>query len=466
MDSLIFCLWYADRVGEVSSNIAIFPQSSAEVIDMKQKRQKNEKGFTIALVFMVLMIVLLIGMASATLASRNLGFVNKDHNNTMAFYAAESGIARAISRLRDDDEWIGTETGSNGEQTLSFENVQVGDSDASYSVWVYNNFRGTSDITAYKGAVVPPGYTYILGVGSVGSSPFRKAVRYVGAMAKRTGPFEDMGIFSDKQTSFAGSIQVASYDSSTGQLVSGEANVGTNASDTGVFTIDGSAASIDGSIFAGPGSFIGSGGAIIIEGQPQISGDLKVLPREVPMPAPEFPENIETKTVTNPNDLIINLEPGKYDEVLTVSNKQNVILTGPGTYVLKGVYFTGKGILSVDTTNGPVKVIMDGDISFQGTSFLGGIANVNQSGPPKPTDLVIYGTDNCKNIAVGGNATAYAGIYARKANVTIYGNPSMYGAVISEKVTVPGNPTFFYDVALSGMIEDLPVIKVTSWTRY
>lgn len=433
---------------------------------MKQQRHKSEKGFSIPVVFMVLIMVLLIGMTAATVASRNLGFVNKEYDNTRAFYASEAGIARAVSRLRDDDTWNGTELGENGEQKLSYENVQVGNDNVSYSVWVYNNFRGSTNITAYKGAVVPPGYTYILGIGTVGSSPFKKAVKYVGAMAKRTGPFENMGIFSDKQTAFAGSIQVASYDSSTGQMVSGQANVGTNANDTGVVTIDGSAASIDGSVFAGPGSFIGSGGAIIIEGQPQISGDLGVLPREVPMPEPEYPENIVTRTVTNPNDLIITLQPGKYDNVLTISNKQNVILTGPGTYVLKGVYFTGKGILSVDSTNGPVKVIMDGDISFQGTSFLGGIANFNRNATPKPTDLVIYGTDNCKNIAVGGNATAYAGIYARKANVTIYGNPSMYGAVIGERVTVPGNPTFFYDVALAGIVDDLPVIKVTSWTRY
>ncbi len=433
---------------------------------MKQQKQRTEKGFSIPMVFMVLMIVLLIGMASTTVASRNLGFVNKEYNNTRAFYAAEAGITRAVSRLRDDDEWTGTEMNASGEEVLTFKDVKVGNDDVSYSVWVYNNFRGSTDITAYKGAVVPPGYTYILGVGTVGSSPFKKAVKYVGAMAKRTGPFEDMGIFSDKQTCFAGSIEVTSYDSSSGQTVAGQANVGTNANDPGVVAVEGSAAVIDGSVYAGPGAYIGSGGAIIIEGQPQISGELRALPREIPMPAPEYPENIATKTITNPNDPILTLEPGKYDEVLTVANKQNVILTGPGTYVLKGVYFTGKGILSVDSTNGPVKIIMDGDISFQGTSFLGGIANINRSATPKPTDLVIYGTDNCKNISVGGNATAYAGIYARKANVTIYGNPSMYGAIIGEKVTVPGNPTFFYDVALSGMVEDLPVIKVTSWTRY
>jgi hypothetical protein len=285
-------------------------------------------------------------------------------------------------------------------------------------------------------------------------------------MVKRTGPFDKMGIFSDKQSSFDGSIIIASYDSSTGEVVSGQANVGTNGSDTGALTIDGSAASIDGSVYSGPGSVIGSGGTIIVQGQPQVSGEYGILPREVPMPSPEIPENIVARTVSNPNNLLINLEPGKYDDVLTISNKQNVILTGPGTYVLKGVYFTGKGILSVDTTNGPVKVILDGDISFQGTSFLGGIANVNQSGPPKPTDLVIYGTDNCKKIAIGGNATAYAGVYARKAEVTIHGNPTMYGAVIGERVTVPGNPTFYYDIALQGLTDDVPVIKVTSWNRY
>lgn len=432
---------------------------------MKHKHYKSDKGFSIPVVFMVLMLVLLIGMTAATVATRNLRFVNKEYNNTKAFYASEAGIARALSRLRDDDTWNGTEPTSNGGYKLSYENIPTGN-DVSYSVWVYNNFRGTSNITAYRGAVVPPGYAFVLGVGSVGSSPFRKAVKNTGVMVKRTGPFDEMGIFSDKQSSFEGSIQVASYDSSTGQIVSGQANVGTNGSDTGALTIDGSAAVIDGSVYSGPGSIIGSSGTIIVQGQPQVSGDYGILPREVPMPVPEIPENIASKTVSNPNDLLIQLEPGKYDDVLAISNKQNVILTGPGTYVLKGVYFTGKGILSVDTTNGPVKVILDGDISFQGTSFLGGIANVNQSGPPKPTDLVIYGTDNCKNIAIGGNATAYAGVYARKAEVTIHGNPTMYGAVIGERVTVPGNPTFYYDIALQGLIDDVPVIKVTSWNRY
>ena len=433
---------------------------------MKQKQQKNEKGFSIPLVFMVLMIVLIIGMASATVASRNLGFVNKEYHNTRAFYAAESGIARAISRLRDDDEWNGKEMDSTGEEKLSFEDVQVGTDNVFYSVWVYNNFRGTTDIAAYKGVVVPPGYAYILGVGSVGTSPFKKAVKYVGAMAKRTGPFEDMGIFSDKLTTFNGNPTVTAYNSSTGNNESGKANVGTNANDPGSVTANGSSVTIDGSVYVGPGSIIGSGGAIVYKGNPNVTGEEKILTREMPMPAVEIPEGLTERNLTVSSNSEVTIGPGNYDDILSVGNHQNVILEGPGTYVFKGIEFNGRGIISVDTTNGPVKIIMDGDMKAAANTLLGGITTINGNGTPKPTDLLIFGTDNCKNIAVGGCATGYAGIYARKAEVVLHGNPDYYGAIISDKVSLPGNPSFHYDVALSGIIDDLPVIKVTSWTRY
>ena len=427
---------------------------------------KKQKGIAIPMVFMVLMIVLIIGMAAATISSRNLGFVNRDYRNTRAFYAAESGIVRAVSRLRTDNEWDGTSIGEDGRKTLTFENVKLDSEEVTYTVWVYNNFKGYSTITGYKGIQVPPGYTYLVGVGTMGSSPFTRSVKHVGAMVKRTGPFDDMGIFSDKSTYFAGSINISAYDSSTGTSEPGEANVGTNGNDASSVVIEGSAASIDGSVYAGPGSYVGSGGAIYIEGQPNITGDQRILPREVPFPKVKIPESIETKTIADPSALLINLEPGKYNDSITVTNKQNIVLSGPGTYVLSGVVFSGKGTLSVDTTNGPVKIIMDGDIAVAGDTLLGGIANVNNNETPKPTDLAIYGTDNCKNVAIGGNATAYSGLYARSAEVVIHGNPEYYGAIIADKVSVPGNPTFHYDTALSGLIDDVPVIKVTSWHRY
>jgi len=432
---------------------------------MPQKNGKKVKGFSIALVLIILTIVMIFAMAAASLGTRNLNFTNKDRYNRVAFYAAEAGIARALSEIRKNHEWDGTIEDEQAGSILAFNNKEMPGQEATYTVWVYNNFKGSSTITAIRDVQVPPGTAYIYSVGKFGSSERPKSVRYIGVLVKESSPFKDFGIFSKDKLYFGGSVSITAYDSSTQTNMPGVAHIGTNGNNTGAITGSGSAGYIDGSIYAGPGSILGPDGTIIISGNPEITGEQRVLSHEVPMPKVVLPTDLPEKLMPTFFGPTI-LEPGNYNGILEVKDNETVTLTGPGSYIFKGIEFSGTGTINVDTMGGPVKIYMDGDIAVAGNVFLGGVAVQNEDRLPRPTDLLIYGTDNCQKIAIGGNAVTYAGVFAPNAEISLFGNGELYGALIGRKVTVPGHPKFVYDVTLGDLEDAKGMVKVLSWHRY
>jgi len=479
---------------------------------MPEKKIKRNRGFSIALVLMIMTIIMILGMAVATVGTTNLRFVSKDNYNTTAFYTAEAGLARGIAKLRSDPEWTGT-TQIQGEQSVpTYENVKMPTSGATYSVLVYNNFAGTNNMPGFRNIQVPPGTCFIVGVGKVGPVGSEKAIKYVTASLKIRGPFEQFGLFGDDKVRVNGNMSVSAYDSENGQNQPGKADVGTNGNQEGAITSNGSAVYVDGSLWAGPGSILGSGGAITITGNPTITGEQKVLPQENPMPEVVIPTGIPTRTL--PSDLsfidtrlalnyekrrkstsnnprykfihlasrgkpdsppgggggggggsTITLQPGDYNSSMNISSQDTVVLTGPGTYVFKDINISGQGKIEVDTTNGPIKIYLDGNLNMTGGSTTGGIFNKNDGGSPKPTDLLIYGTDNCTNVDLRGNSQAYLAVYAPNAEINMRGNADLWGALVGKEIWVHGHPGFTYDIALGRLADDIKAIKVQSWQR-
>jgi len=476
---------------------------------MFTERYKKSRGISMALVLIIILVVSVIGLAIAAVGMRDLNFVNKDKYNTRAFYAAEAGLARGISKSRTDLTWDGTVDGQGDDTTLTYSNEKLESSDDTYTVQVWNNYNGSNNITGFNNVVVPPGYTYILATGRVGSDAHARATKHVGAMLKKGTPFDNFGLFGDESVRFNGNISVDAYDSSTGQNMAGEGDTGTNGHQQGAITINGSAASIDGSLWVGPGSILGTNGAISVTGHPTVTGEEEILPQEVPMPEVVIPSGLQQLTL--PSEVSCNniniayssghiqtqgrykfaylssrtpgqgqgqgqgsggsgstveLDPGQYSGTLNVSNHQTVVLTGPGTYVFDGINMAAQAEIQVNTTGGPVKIYVNGDIKFTGGSTTGSIYNHHDGGAPKPTDLLIYGTQNCTTMDLTGNSEAYLGVYAPSAQINMRGNAGLHGALVGKDIWIHGHPDFHYDVALGRLADDIVVIKTISWQRY
>lgn len=477
---------------------------SAEVWDMKSLRFRNTRGMTIAVVLIILVVLILIALATAAIGSRNLGFVRKESDNTRAFYAAEAGLSRAISKIKSNITWDGREEAEQGQdRPLTFQDNQMPNSGDTFTVYVYNNLFGSSAITGFRGIQVPVGNCYIISEGKSGNN----STKYVSAMVNRQNPFSVGGLVGKDSIRFDGNVSISAYDSDTQQAVPGGGDAATNGVQVGAVTVHGSAAYIDGKISSGPGSNLNT---ITTTGHPTITEGTDTLPNEVPFPAVTLPTlpsqalpsplskapvTIASRTRLRYKFLLAsrtrlpgmasldkgngnssssgnsgstyNLAPGyHYTGTLTIRNNETVVLTGPGTYIFDGIDIAAQGALQVDTTGGPVKIYLDGNVSETGGSNAGDVINYHSGGYPKATDLLIYGTSKCTSMNIRGNASAAMGVYAPSCSINLHGNADFYGALVGQSVRVHGHPIFKYDVALGRLANDIQAVSLTCWQRF
>lgn len=143
------------------------------------------------------------------------------------------------------------------------------------------------------------------------------------------------------------------------------------------------------------------------------------------------------------------------------------------------------------TIEGPVILIVDGDVSVKGTMtivdgtgsldlYLGGDMDVGGNGivnlppgattPPKPEKMMIYGTATsagAQTIKLAGNGILAASVYAPNASVELKGGGSageMYGAVVANNIKITGNYAFHYDVNLQDT-EASDSWKMSDWSE-
>jgi len=426
---------------------------------------RRNRGLAIATVLLILMIVLVIGIAAATIASRNLGFVNKDKYNRQAFYSAEAGIARGLSKLKENPDWDGYDKDANGVKTQTIKDVNMPNSEDTYSVLVYNNSLDTckTEMEGFRGTKIPVGHVYIVGEGKVGSDKSEKAVKHVGLMCKRTNPFEFGGIVSKDKTTFTGStVNVWAYDSATGQKVANRDISGVLDSGADDFVLTGDGSRINGNVYAGPGS---KDDTFRIHSKENVDGQVKILPDRFPMPEVTLPDATAREFPSGKKDPEIVLDPGSYGELKVTT--QTIVLKGPGDYIFKGITIGGNANIKADTTNGPVKIYLDGDMKVTGSSSTGSIHNFKEAGNLNPIDLLIYGTPNCKEIKITGNPDCYFGVYAPDAYIKTggSGNDVFYGALIGKEIDYSSSG-FAYDIALSRLYLNEVIFKEVSWQRY
>ncbi|MCE1245332.1 MAG: hypothetical protein LWY06_01675 [Firmicutes bacterium] len=425
---------------------------------MSDMRKRNsESGFAIVVVIVILVIIVVVALILNSMGIQHLGFVRKQKHDTKALYAAESGVARAISSLKKNRTWDGTVDGSGNESKLTFLNSRMPNSDDTYTVKVYNNFSGASEIKGYNGIVVPPGACLVISKGKSGLISSKD----VGVMITRSS-FFDFGIFGDKSVDISGNVSVTAKDSATGMSVPGGADVGTNGVTKGSVTMNGTPVYVDGSIYAGYGANLATDQPILLHGHCSLTGEQKTLNGTKTLGQVVLPTNLVKRTFSQGM-----LMPGDYsgETTLTIVN-QDVTLTGSAggaKYIFSGITASGKGKLIIDASSGPVVIYLNGNVSFSGQSGI----TITHSGSlaAKPGDLIFLGTGNCKDIKLTGISSFIGGIYAPSAQLSITGDTQMYGGSVSGAISMKGSIKYDYDTALKKQA-GLDNLSVGSWQYF
>jgi hypothetical protein len=145
-----------------------------------------------------------------------------------------------------------------------------------------------------------------------------------------------------------------------------------------------------------------------------------------------------TKAPTNANMWITgsyNYNASKGD--LTVNANGTATLAN-GTYCFHNVSVNGNAILRV---NGPVT------INVTGTFTTSGNALQNSTNIPANLQVVSSYTGN-NGVSVSGGSATYLSIYAPGTSVSVSGGGPLFGALVGKTLSVTGNSSVHYDVAL------------------
>ncbi len=133
---------------------------------------------------------------------------------------------------------------------------------------------------------------------------------------------------------------------------------------------------------------------------------------------------------------------GMIPAALILGNGESVTLTGkPGgaNYYFTNIELKSGAALNIDTSAGPVNLFMSGELN-------GKHGTITQSGGDPKKFAIFSDTDDPVSLS---NASAFYGvIYAPYADLDIYNNATMYGAIIAGTVDVKNSGNFYFDTAL------------------
>lgn len=129
-----------------------------------------------------------------------------------------------------------------------------------------------------------------------------------------------------------------------------------------------------------------------------------------------------------------------------------------------GINLTGSGsLINVNAKN--VVLYVTGDLRLGNSDtlqiqpdasliiYLGGNLLVDNGGAINnltqiPKQLIIYGLDTCTNIDFKNSGSFYGAIYAPEADIHLYNNVKMHGAVVGKSFIQDVNANFYYDMSL------------------
>ncbi|MHC5009618.1 MAG: DUF7305 domain-containing protein [Planctomycetota bacterium] len=374
---------------------------------------------------MVAVAVLIILLSGVSIAFLEEGMgerrsVNLYEQSLQALEVAEAGLARAEMELLSQ-----TDPGGDGLGTLKG-----------------NHFRGE-----YETVGVPdPLATMEWVVVSTGRHGLGVRRVEAGIRVRPRGWFT-RGLYARDQLIVNGDLSTDGFDSRLGTYVSqavnidaagnyalGEGHVGSNA----IINAVGTAATIRGDAIPGPFHTVQTSGS------PTIWGSTTPRVTELELQEPPYVE-FEDAWATNDNG---SLAAAVYDAgtmALNARAKQDVILTG-GTYFFSSISITAHARIIV---KGPSKIYVTGPVDIGGGGLIndsGVAANFQLYAHPHPLPPDTIQPD--ADVKITGGAEAYMVVYAPSRPVELRGNTDFYGAVVGEMISVSGNASFHYDLAL------------------
>jgi len=356
---------------------------------------RRQRG--VALVFVlggVLAVGLLAGTFSGAVLNENR-FDRMSRTGLQAFWAAESGVDRALVSLRDSD--FLSQVSDSGGPEISYAVLGPG---------------------GYEADIQPvPGQAGLYRVVAIGSSstpgsgaPDFQQRRVDAVVRVMPGVPLPKGLFANTSVYLNGSFRVDSYDSRTGGVVSTNAGaIGTNGTAAKSIDLIGSA-DIFGNVVAGPGA---PDSAISLKGAVRVSGDVGNLEEPVPMEPVAGPAGTEDLVVSGGETVTLSGGVHRF-RMLSIGSSSTLEFTGPAIVYVEDFELDGGALVTSGNLPENLAIQVVGDEAIEWES----------------------------------NGTFYGILYAPESQISLSGNSTFYGAVAADRISGGGSGIFWYDEAL------------------
>jgi len=226
------------------------------------------------------------------------------------------------------------------------------------------------------------------------------------------------GIVGLDSVSMSGNAKTDSYNSSNGVYTSSSAGTAGSVYSNGNITLSGNA-TVNGDAQPGIGK------TVKMSGNADVTGS--------------------TTTQTSAMEFNDASLPSSYTSGGSFSKSGNGSTTlTAGNYYYSSFSLSGNHTLQI---SGKVTVYVNGNVSLSGT--------VN-TGSNLPSNFEIRVLASSSSVAISGNGSLYADVYAPKSSLSISGNGNFYGRFVGKSFTVSGNGKLHYDTAISSAPSNLP----------
>lgn len=396
------------------------------------KKMKKNKGFVLAVMMMIILLVSLSSMALISLAREARIRTVKHVTDNAARYAADAGIERVLYQMNRDI--------TNGAWTI--------DSIPSYTAELLTSSNADYSVTWQGG--LTDGYQ-ITSVGRCGL-----ATRTVRATVELSSPFaEDFAVLTRGSLSLKNKSAVKGYNSQDPSERDVPVAIGTLSTKNGSIDIK-NAAFVDGDVYIGTG---GDPEEVISQSrETSISGEIFVMPTPVELPPVTVPDLVVKGTsISGKNVTLTAADSGQYTGI-DISTKGTLLINGDVV-----LHVTGDITLNNDAeiqvpAGSSLTVYFNQNIEAKNASA---INNISKS----PAAIKLYGTGTDQVIDLKNSSDFYGAIYAPDGEVVVHNKVDIYGSVVVDQFEMKNSGELYYDKALkeTTLNDGALYFRITRW---
>lgn len=384
----------------------------------RKRKTKREEGFVLLTSYLLISVL---SVFVAAVFARSMMFyqaTERNKNRVVAFNLAESGLDVAITQLKSDATYDGTDSAVTLGSTGAYEVQVCPPSCDGLTEPTLDNVRLVK-ATGYAPSTDTTAPAY----------ESRSVLSYVNIDAQT---YFDYAIFADTSFRMTGNANIDSFNSNTGSYNAASpgsnGDIATNSTSDGGITFTGNS-TVRGDAIVGPGS--DPDDVIDLGSHGNITGTSAAATEAAVYSAPS------TSTESS--------------GAFSIAGSTNHTLAA-GTYRYSS--FSVGGTARV-TATGPVRIFVDGNISLGGN----GITTYGNKAP----NFLLFSTGS-GSVSRSGSAVFYGAIYAPNSAVTNSGSGAWYGAVVADTYTQNGSGALHFDEALMDVEGDTAEeIEMLSW---